>query len=417
MEKTTGLKGTLRGLMGKRSVLFYASFLLYLAATTLQATMFNDYALPAKVFILCRYASFAGALAKIAMDLLTQLFGEGMDHGDGFGCAIKYLLVFAIAFVISKVCDERTPLFMVAFLIASNGVSLKKLFSTALVIHLLIMAVTVVSSQLELIPDLLFERDGNYIRHSLGYIYPSVFISYVFFTLVLFFWVGRNKLSIKQALILLVIDDLLFVITDSRMGFIVIALLVIVNCVGVRRNTGGSIKAAFRYEKVLDYTPLILSAITVFFCCILNTPAGQQINRLLTYRISYITEAVAKYGIHPLGANIEWIGYGGNTDTASFVGIYNFVDNSYASVVLNYGIVGIAASLIYLCYTSRKIRRMGSKRMYNSWIIVLLFCFIEPRLYEIHANLFLFCGADMLYGCPKICGWIKSGKSSNAKEI
>ena len=75
------------------------------------------------------------------------------------------------------------------------------------------------------IEDLMFKRQDIPIRHALGFNYPSTMMSDLFFIVVLYCWVMKMELSLLDMLLIEVLNLILFKLTDSRFGFLMIAVM------------------------------------------------------------------------------------------------------------------------------------------------------------------------------------------------
>lgn len=405
-------------LMSFRVLIFWCSYFIYLIATVFQTTMYNYNSDLFRVFVTLRYISFAGAGIKIVLDLLEQYLKDRKEGQQFFKwdydsvlCAVKYFVIFGLLFIVSMIADERSLLFVFAFLLASKGISENKIFQYTFYVQVALSIFVVFCSSVGLLPDLLFERGGNYIRHALGYIYPSVAFNYFFFIIVLKFWSQKKRIELKEAFLLELINFLLFLLTDVRTGFLVVSLIILIEVINEKKHILHAdsifIKKIQSYKRIssvlsniYDYFAVYLVLILVVLCSTIQYRPTQIINTLLTSRIQLVVDAVKKYGIHWFGNNIEWIGFGGNPDANSFEGIYNFIDCSYASIILNYGIVVFVGIMVLLVLVGKDLRK---KRHYDKcflYFVVLAYCFIEPRLIELQANTLLFLMAPLMYSRP-----------------
>lgn len=406
----------MKEIMKKRNAFFWGAYFIYLVATVFQTTMFNENAKLFELFVALRYLSFFIAGIKILLDLLWQYSEEKKNVNqkchETIGCFIKYFIVFGVLFIVSYIADERSLLFVFILLAASRYVEVEWIFKYTLKVQIILFLMIIISSCVGIIPDLLFDRGGVFIRHALGYIYPSVAVNYFYFIITIMFWLRKDQLELKEAFLLEIINLLLFILTDVKTGFALITLIIIVEIFRNRKlwwktpTKVNEIRDQLIKKKrivihIYDYCVLYLVGVLTILCLTIQCKPTQIINSFLTNRIQLVVNAVKNYGIHIWGQNIEWIGYGGNTDLASFEGIYNFVDCSYASIILNYGIIVFAGILVLVTITGKDLRK---KRQYHKcflYFMMLVYCFIEPRLIEIQVNTLLFIMAPFIYkGLP-----------------
>ena len=384
--------------------IFYSAYVLYVVATVLQSTMFTQYALLAKVFAIMRYISFGVAGVKIAVDLYSQYSLEnkskiGLIRRTSTKKFIGYLALMILLGIASLVTDDRTLLFVSVLLIASQGIEFDEIAWKTLWLQSILMGIIVVSSSFNIIPDLLFKRDDIPIRHALGYTYPSVMVTSCLFIFLLYLWLKNSSLSNQEFAAAEIFNFLVYKLTDSRMGFLTFGVIAaILWMIGKNPILGWVQKAEFRVGNkvkkfggnIYDYLAVYLSAGLFLLCITMPLSITQLINSLLTDRIRLTANAIRNYGIHLFGNNIEWIGFGGSTDTDSLLASYNFVDSSYGYILVNFGIIIFCITIFLFVICSKYLRRTEGKIRCFIFGIVLLYCFIEPRLLEVHVNTFLF---------------------------
>ena len=384
--------------------IFYSAYVLYVVATVLQSTMFTEYTLLARVFVIMRYISFGVAGVKIAADLYDQYRLENKSKISLTGRAstkkfLGYFVLMTLLGVGSLVTDDSTLLFVSVLLIASQGMEFDDIARKTLWLQSILMGIIVVSSSFNIIPDLLFKREDIPIRHALGYTYPSVMVTSCLFIFLLYLWFKNSSLSNQEFAAAEIFNFLVYKLTDSRMGFLTFGIIAaILWIVGKKQICGWLQKAGSRVGdkmkkfgcNIYDYLVVYLSAGLFLLCITMPLPITKLINNLLTDRIRLTANAIRNYGVHLFGNNIEWIGFGGSTDTDSLLASYNFVDSSYGYILVNFGILIFCIMIFLFVLCSKYIRRTEGKIRCFIFGIVLLYCFIEPRLLEVHVNTFLF---------------------------
>ncbi len=385
--------------------LFFIGYILYCCATALQMSMMVEIYLLERVFVYTRYVSFLLGFIVIILNL-TGIEEKGADFWKNinwkrlFWCA-GIMLLTGVSSVIS---GDRTLLACVLFVMAAENIDSEKIIKTVLYILVGCMTVVLLSCALGVIPDLVFKRMDIPVRHALGFNYPSTVMSYLFFIFVLFFWLTKMQISIWEMIVIEIVNFVFYRITDSRFGFLMTAVLTLV-IFFINTKAGGIFKRIMPtknsgrlYSMVSDGFGIVLTA-GMFFCCVIyQTKAGQFIDSLLTKRIQYIVSGIQEYGIHLFGNHISWIGFGGSYNTDSLLESYNYVDNSYAQILLQYGIIIFAGVLILLTVVSRKVRKEYNNGQILLILWVFLYSFIEPRLLDIYANALLFLAAPFVSG-------------------
>lgn len=388
-----------------------------MTATILQTTMFTEYQILNRCFAWMRYGAFGLSgicwLSHVYIDFKEEKkASEGKSllkeilHMDVFrrvlwcGCIMLAVLLSAWK------TGDRSLLFVSLLLIAAEKTPTSEIFDRSLKLLVGIITVVVLSSKASVIPDLFFKRENVYNRHALGFTYPSVLISYFVFMLAVYLWNRKDKLQKKEMMLLQLVNFLFYEITDSRMGFLLIFVMILgvylMDAFSVSHKKWELYSGKKRILNMLRYCieglPFYLTLLLGFLCMILPTSPGIWINRLLTNRITYMIWGVRNFGIHLLGTHIDWVGFGGSTNTDSLLRSYNFVDCSYGYALLNFGVLVFILIIGVTTAICRKVCREGNRKQIFLLTAVFLYCFVEPRLTDLHMNLLLFLGVPYVSG-------------------
>lgn len=397
----------------EKNRLFYLSYIMYSAATCIQMTMFTRYVMLSRILVWMRYVSFGLAAGKVLLDLC---FMWEREQREGWKRTLfqrrsvqKGILIAAVMLVLlagALLIKDRTLLFVAILLFASEQVRTDRIFRISLWVQGILMAGVMFSSKVGLIPDLLFKRDKIPIRHALGYTYPSVAISSFAFLILVYLWLKKSAVSRKEMLYLETINFLLFILTDSRTGFLLLMLVILGDYLyGFCKRSGlpdhDKVFGGFWrriFTNCYDYLSLYLSAAFFGLCLLWPSSVSQFADRLLTNRIQYMAQAVRENGVHLLGTHVEWIGFGGAVNTDALLESYNFVDSSYGYILVNYGILIFIAVIVIMIVTAKSVRKREPGFRKYLFAVVVLYCLIEPRLLEIHLNPFLFLAVPAFHG-------------------
>lgn len=404
-----------------RQRLFWCAFLLYLVATTLQFTMLTQVGGVSKVLTLARYLSFALAGVKILWDWVLLCQGEGGRWAltrEAIGCAIKYVLMGALVLLVVLTSKDTLLLFVLVLLLASKEVELDRIFALALPVQVGLLVLVVACAVAGLIPDLTYVREDATVRHSLGFTYPTVTMTYFFFLLVCAMWRRKKGISLVVGVVLLALTVGLYYLTDARNGFALSFVVIVVEMVLGQRSRWEGLACRLGEQRwwqvvcrvvrfVYEYCAVLLCVLLAGLCLLYPAQPAAMLNSLLSDRIRLTAQAAANYGIHLLGNSIQWVGYGGDVDWTTIGERYNFVDCSYSLTLFNYGVVFSALVLVGLVLLGKRLYRQGNWNHCFLYLMVLGCCFIEPRLLEVHLDLVLFAAAPILYTCPK---WLEGRK-------
>ncbi|MEE1300328.1 MAG: hypothetical protein UHI93_07275, partial [Acutalibacteraceae bacterium] len=248
---------------------------------------------------------------------------------------------------------------------------------------------------------------GVFNRHALGYWFPSYIMSYYFFVLLLLFWTRKKPLKPTSVALLEGLNLLLYLLTDARLGLMVNTFLIAVEFVrSVEKWRAPLHRFVDRLMGVPVLGPVIrwgwalLPELLCGYIALLFTfplsGLAQKTDYILSNRIYYAYVGVQKYGIHLLGNDIEWVGYGARTDMSEVEKTYNFIDCAYVYILLYFGVLVFLGMLVAMFWVSVRLGRKGEYHKCFLYGIIFIYCFVEPRLLELNMNTFLFLTVPLL---------------------
>lgn len=206
-------------------------------------------------------------------------------------------------------------------------------------------SMTIVSATIAgVIPDYLFSR-GEAIRHGLGFLY-STNLSHLYLNIVLLYLFDKREgISCAECLLLLSVDILLFILTDSRnsCGLVAIALVFALAFKWGRASEFERVFAWFARCSFGVFTVVLIVAALMF------DPADEgwkALNRFTSNRIAQDHASLIKYGVKPFGQEIEFsnrtIAMGETDKTeqqANPQGDPNIVESSFLNILITKGYV------------------------------------------------------------------------------
>ncbi|MBR0364574.1 MAG: hypothetical protein IJH58_05400 [Clostridia bacterium] len=390
--------------------LFFFAYVVFMVATVLQTTMYTETPYIPQLFIAMRYFAFVVAAFKVLLDLygdLTRVNGEREKLLDWVSVVIKYVLMSALVVAVSITADERSLAFLLVILLSARGVQASKIFRVTLWMQAFLAAFVFLSAAVGFIIDLRFERGGVFNRHALGYWFPSYIMSYYFFVLLLLFWTRKKPLKPTSVALLEGLNLLLYLLTDARLGLMVNTFLIAVEFVrSVEKWRAPLHRFVDKLMAVRVLGPvirwgwallpeLLCGYLALLFAFPLSGLA-QKTDYILSNRIYYAYVGVQKYGIHLLGNDIEWVGFGARTDISDIEKTYNFVDCAYVYILLYFGVLVFLGMLFAMFWVSVRLGRKGEYHKCFLYGIIFIYCFVEPRLLELNMNTFLFLTVPLL---------------------
>lgn len=307
---------------------------------------------------------------------------------------IPELLIILLGILITIFSFNPYIFILSIILSALKSLDSNKLYKISLYVILSCFSVIVLLSFLKVIPNWTYLK-GDITRNSLGFFYPTDCFSVYLLIVLLIFYAKKFDISYLWLIIIEAVNIILYYYTYGRLSFILINLIILVIVLGkipfIKRLVNKDIfKLILKY---ISYTlPVTLFLITnlLIIGYKYQVPVVNKIDDVLSNRISYSYEAHLKNKITIFGQELKWNGWGGYGYTeASEDYEYNFVDNSYSKILLEYGIV--LTIVVLALYTYLLIRCYKDKNWVLFYIIlfVLIWSFIEPYIVDIGRNVFV----------------------------
>lgn len=253
----------------------------------------------------------------------------------------------------------------------------KRIITISAIITAAFLLLMFICSQTGLVANTVFRRvsDGAS-RQSLGLSYastaPSIYLGFIF----QYIYLRKQNMRSWEFAILEAINVFYYCVTDSRMPFYLgTATLVFFFIESLFKNH-------WRFTKHLKWlavaAPGIITAVTIVTYFLYRPGQGflDRVDRLLSCRLWYGSEAVRMYGIKLFGQEISWVGYGSGAPE----GAYNFVDCAYMQILVQFGIALLAAVIfLYIVWAYRSVKQK------DYWTVCLLliicvFAYTEPYL-------------------------------------
>ena len=236
-----------------------------------------------------------------------------------------------------------------------------------------------------------YEWDGSIItfRRALGFTY-TLFPSAVFANLLaLYIYIRRTKITYIELIVLAFMNSWFFFACMGELSYLsgiafVLAGLIWKTRAVIRESiirkdsdevqTEKARRSSLRNKLLCAMAGLVYPTCTLasFFIVRLYRPGSgllERINQWSRGRIALPKEAIAKYGLHLFGKNIEWVGNGIDPFSQT-TGVYNYVDNLYLHVALQYGVIALV--LMVLAASLTMVYLVRKKEWYLLFVMLIL---------------------------------------------
>lgn len=306
----------------------------------------------------------------------------------------QLLLLFAIlglAVISWRKSHITSLMIMTAFVIAARGVDFHKVIHSYLWINGMLLLSTFVYSLIGVISNLTYYRH-HIPRFSLGIDYPTDLAAYVLYFVIAWCFQYYEKLNLRDYLIIIIADFLMFLVTNARLDALMILLFVCAILIAKRADNGKPIavnicKTFWSFSIILPYGYFLLN----YYYSEKNN-IMRHINNLLSGRLALGNRGLNQYGITIFGQHLVERGWGGASGSAMSEDEpwkYFFIDSSYMRLLLIYGlIIGVLVIAVVMAISIRS----TLKHEYLIPAIMLMITIsslIDQHLLEITFNPFL----------------------------
>lgn len=318
------------------------------------------------------------------------------DFKKGSKITISIIIAVFLAFIVVASSKNRSIIFLVLIFIALRNMDFDKLIKISFKIFMALFLVVISFAMIGILPNWEFSR-GNTTRYALGFIYATDAIGMYLVTILMFFYIKKDHSTKTELLILETINVFMYSYTNGRVSFFLISFVLFIQFIS-RFNITKKIFYKDYIQKGLELVCNTLPIILFLGIHILvimyanNNVIANKANKLISDRIKLTYQAYRNYDVNMFGNDIKWQGWGGygyieQEESEEFT--YNFVDSSYARLVLDYGVV---LSCIVICaYREVLIRNYNNK---NYWLVftiifILIWSFIEQYIINLGRNVFV----------------------------
>lgn len=355
--------------------IYAAAFILYIFETMLFETFYREIPVMYTGLAIIRNVCYLLLLLKLFLDFFAKSFSIKELF---FIASISFL--FLISTVIVK---NKNLLIFFTFIVGANNISLKKIIKWSLITHIVAMLFIIGTTYIGIIQNNVIIQ-GHRNRESLGFLYPTTGAHYGLYVILKWLYVRRNKINWFEILAALLAAGFLYWKTDTRSPFmlsiIVISGGVVLKYVDILR----------RYHKLYSLIAIMCVPVACIAFLIIAYKFSWEnvfianLNRIINGRLNLAHDGLMNYGISLFGQHIVWIG--GIPGPGE---VYNYVDSSYAMLLINYGIVIFTIVMLWAEVCSIQIVRQKDTYMAFIWTIIAIHAICDPQFFWIGFNSFL----------------------------
>ena len=285
-------------------------------------------------------------------------------------------------------------LYMLILIIGCKGINADKIIRIYFGVSLALLLITITASLTGVIENLVYYQGEDRVRMSLGIIYPTDFSAHVFFLTLCYVFLRRKSLFLLECFIPIVLGAVVYFVCDARLNTICLFTFGIGLFIQFLWRKKSNLKPGIilnvckLINNLLIIVPVLCAGFMINLTMVFSSDRWwtAKLNEILNNRLCYGREGLDIYGISLWGQYIEMMGNGSNTETKPY---YFFLDSSYVSCLLRYGLVILLVVLIIVVCISFKAKE--HKNFVLVWIMAVIGiqCMVEQHLIEVAYNPFL----------------------------
>ena len=303
-----------------------------------------------------------------------------------------FLMVFLLSFgiwlyYITKVGDL---MIFIWFIVAARDVDLRRTFRTALRVYIITMTLAVCMYLLGYATDVTKALADGTVGHSYGFINANVLSVLVFQPVLIWVFLKYDRLKIREYLLIIIVELLLYYITRCRSTLVIsVSLLILLPNIKVL----SSHKYSRRVLSVLTFIAPVCALLS-FISVYLYSRGGVALTAmdiLGSGRISNAYINISMYGMHLLPI-----------ENNPIFGSPYTLDNSYIRIGTHFGMLVLI--LVVYIYT-RSMHFMYKREEYERLVVIAIICLLslfETNLYRLSINIAILFLSEGLYSSGKL---------------
>lgn len=357
-----------------KSLLYYIAFFIAIITQFLDTVNINTRELS-------RYA----ALVSIGVLIILFLFKKKYTKQNLIIYAVTFFLV-CISIYFSR--REIFLLNMYLLIILSDEINFEKLLNKYLILLVSLIIGVVLLNQIGWIEGINNYLREGIVRETLGFKYPTFLPNY-FFHLTLVYCFLKKRLSIVAMILLLLINQYLYALTDTKAVYYYILLFVLSVFFAQLFNLNLSAKMS---KKLFAWISVISVVVPVILSLMYASKSDFiiRLDYILTSRLNLGHQGIQRFGLNLFGANIEWI----TLDKPKLLGVpYFYVDSSFLNIWLNYGLFILILLVVGFYLGGSAVFKEDARK--NNLIYLLVFFMLmlhsmfDPQFFALVYNPFL----------------------------
>ncbi|MFV4972672.1 hypothetical protein VST14_09815 [Lactobacillus delbrueckii subsp. allosunkii] len=278
----------------------------------------------------------------------------------------------------------------------ARDVDLNSIVKVTMWLQIAGVIMTVGASLLGIIPDSLMTQSFNgtlRYRHAFGYTFTTFLPNYFLSIVMEYIYLSKKSRQVNLPFLMtsIILNVVIYKYTDTRMTYNVcwLALLgyVLLHSRRIRKSKKASLSS---FQGIYVYLAIISLLLAKFYNP--NSQLMSKMNDALTQRLRFASQGLANWGLSLFGQSIVW-----KEDTIN----YNYIDNSFVNIAICYGVIILLVVVVGFTIALKK--SISDRDTFLTLVLILwaIKAFVDPQLFLLWFNPFLFSMGDALFETRK----------------
>ncbi|WP_454948282.1 hypothetical protein [Gemella sanguinis] len=364
-----------------KNMLFYIPYVAYLLYSLLNTSFYAKY--------INSYGKILFAFCVLLL-ILKEFLGARFTSRDGV-LALVLIVITGYFYMYFGLTQTLLPI----FIYSARNMEVNKILRISYVISLVMLVFIILSSYLGIIQNYIYYsalRERQYLgfRYAL---YPSSILCNIIFLKV---YIEKENVSWVSLICLLIGNYILFQYTDSRLTFMLGAVLIIFSAIMKKSQKFREILL----NRVFIWSFLVLALLSIYATLNYDYLSDWQsdLNEALGGRLSLGNSTLKFYGYGLFGKSLSLSGNGLDENGMLNTSTYDYVDNLYVLLLLRAGIIFLFIFLVSMTIIMKKIYIQKDSYLYIIFILLAFHGIIDDLIMLPQYNSFWFVVAALFMG-------------------
>ena len=266
------------------------------------------------------------------------------------------MIVISFVFLMSHyMSGYGLPIDLLILVLGAYNVDFRKILKTYIAVWSVLLVITIIGAMTGLAENLVYYQGegGERVRMALGMNYPTDLAAYVAFLMFAYVCVRDEYITYLEIGIMAGLAVVVYYITDARTNFILM-LLTVCSCFFIKKHY--NCFSSFLKHKILKKIVIlsyVIGCCLIWLLTIMFDPENDiwiKVDSILSGRLGFGHWALELYDFKLFGQYIVEHGLGGHVQMDDK---YFFIDSSFISIGLKYGLVFLILIVVFGCYQTK----------------------------------------------------------------